>query len=128
MPESITIILFYTHTLFSDAVPTLKSLLFIKYPDPSGKVIYVRTQQQLAQKWREVGAALGIDQSKLAIWYTQYQDDESRVHAVLCHWLDNSCHDYSFDWAGLLDMCHGALQLSEFAKTLRAALIANYSK
>ncbi len=89
---------------------------------------YVRTRQKLAPKWKEVGQAFGIDESKLMIWEAQYHNNEDRVNAVLGHWLDNGCCDYSFNWAGLLELICEVLQLRNFAVTLHTALLATYKK
>ena len=105
--------------------PTARLLGLIKYKDTNGEKVFVRPEEALAPKWKDMGTQFGFEAAKLAIWSTKYNDDKERAHAVLGHWLADGSKHYSLTWEGLLELCED-LNETELKKSIYAAVVSVY--
>ena len=94
----------------------------IKWTDRDGKLNRFYLKDKIANKWREFGRLLDIEESQLGGIATQYQNKINECcQAVLTKWMENPPRDYPSTWGKLIELLEDA-RLPEVSAELKDVL------
>ena len=90
--------------------------------DEDGKKKKFHLIEKIANKWREVGRLLDIEEAQLDGFSQQYQNNVNECcRAVLIKWRQNPPPGYPSIWGGLIELLDDC-QLTEVITELKDAL------
>ena len=106
--------------IYTDKVPSMEMLIFIKFMNKESNEKEFRTTQKVGPKWRNVATLLGIEIAKIdnIADNPKNTDPEAAASAMLQHWLGV---DTSASWKKLCKAMRDA-NLKADANTLEYAL------
>ena len=106
--------------IYTDKVPRMEMLIFIKFVNKESNEEEFRTTQKVGPAWRDVATLLGIEIAKIdnIADNPMNTDPKAAASAMLQHWLKV---DTIASWKKLCKAMEGA-NLKADAKTLKYAL------
>ena len=103
----------------------MAKLGLVKTQKSDGSVKRIRLMDTTANKWKEIGRAMGIEEFTLEGWEDQYPRNSDRINAVFSMFMSNGSPNYPFSYEGVIDVLDDVGGFENLTKDFKETLVAS---